>query len=436
MTTSYSSLPILKLKPNRDRSLRDRHPWVFSGAITQQSTENKDGSLKDGVLVRVLAHSGEFLAIGHYYSSSIMFKALSFKERDIDLDFWREKLLKAISLREIQGLSVTTDVENLSDETTAFRLVHGEGDGLPGLIVDLYGSCAVIQTQTSGMLNHLEDISLALKDVLASRLTTIFHQDQRQGGGSTTGDKKDGTEVGALPEAHTSATDPNKGRYLLGSSKDCPGRFRESGITFEVNWETGQKTGFFLDQRDNRFLVGQYAAGRKVLNAFCYTGGFSLAALLGGATSVDSVDVSQPALEQLERNLALNITDASITERHRIIKAGCFKFLETAQDTYEMIILDPPAFIKHKNALERGLKGYQALHELALKRLAPNGILATFSCSQLLSQQDFKEVIRRAAAKVGRDLSVIAQLTQSGCHPVNIFHPEGAYLKGVLGVVL
>lgn len=434
MTSSYSSLPTLILKPNRDRSLRDRHPWVFSGAITQRSSENNESILKDGVLVKVVSHSGEFLAIGHYYSSSIIFKALSFEERDINLDFWRERFLKAISLRESQGLSITTDQDDASDETTAFRLVHGEGDGLPGLIVDLYGTCAVIQTQTVGMLYHLDDISAALKDLLASRLTTIFHQDQRQGASANSDDRKDSAEDRVTTEVDTKASEPIKGRYLLGNSKACPGRFKESGINYEVNWETGQKTGFFLDQRDNRFLVGQYAAGRKVLNAFCYTGGFSLSALLGGATSVDSVDVSQPALEQLERNLALNITDASITERHRIIKADCFKFLENSQETYEMIIVDPPAFIKHKNAFERGVKGYQALHELALKRLAPNGILATFSCSQLISQQDFKEVIRRAAAKVGRDISVIAQLTQSGCHPVNIFHPEGAYLKGVLGV--
>lgn len=434
MTSTYSSLPTLILKPNRDRSLRDRHPWVFSGAVTQKSSENNGSRLKEGALVKVVSHAGEFLAIGHYYSSSIMFKAISFEERDIDLDFWRDRLLRAISLREIQGLSVTTDADDASDETTAFRLVHGEGDGLPGLVVDLYGSSAVIQTQTVGMLYHLDDISAALKDLLSSRLTTIFHQDQAQGASGPSEDKKDSAGDRSTPEMDIKATEPIKGRYLLGNSKACPGRFRESGINYAVNWETGQKTGFFLDQRDNRFLVGQYAAGRKVLNAFCYTGGFSLSALLGGAASVDSVDVSQPALEQLERNLALNITDASITERHRIIKADCFKFLENSQETYEMIILDPPAFIKHKNAFERGIKGYQALHELALKRLAPNGILVSFSCSQLLSQQDFKEVIRRAAAKVGRDISVIAQLTQSGCHPVNIFHPEGAYLKGVLGV--
>lgn len=372
------------------------HPWVFSGAIQGYH----GGEPKEGELVSIFDSEGNFLAKGHFQIGSIAIRILTFHDEEIDDKWWLEKLTGAYRLREALGL---TD----NPATTCYRLVHGEGDSLPGLIVDIYGQTAVMQSHSVGMYLCRQSIAEAIRQLYGERITAIF-------------DKSSGT----LPyKAGIDATD----EYLFGKSPDEP--VLENGNRFCVNWERGQKTGFFIDQRDNRALVGHYSKGRRVLNTFSYTGGFSVYALQGGATLVDSVDSSQRAVELADENVKLNFGEQA---PHRAIASDAFDFLKGTVGRYDLIILDPPAFAKHHKVLGNALQGYKRLNARAFSQIAPGGILFTFSCSQAVSKEHFRNAVFSAAAIAGRKVRILHQLTQPADHPVNIYHPEGEYLKGLV----
>lgn len=391
------SAPVIsiRLKKGREVSLLRRHPWVFSGAI-----DKIDRAVQDGDLVEVLSSSGEILGRGHYGTGSIAVKMLAWNAEYSDEVGIPERISQAAELRKTLGLLS-------SETTTGFRLVNAEGDGLPGLIVDLYGETAVLQFHSNGMARCADFVAEGLRRALGSRLTAIF-------------DKSKDLESDEAGKGN------RQGGYLWGAA-GTP-EFRENGLRFAVDWEQGQKTGFFLDQRDNRDLVRRFAAGRAVLNCFSYTGGFSIAALAGKAASVVSVDSSAAALKILEANLVLNREEGA----HRSIQADCLQYLQKLDAEYDIIVLDPPAFIKHRGALRGGIKGYETINHLALKQIKQGGMLFTFSCSQLLSKADFVDVLRRAAQRAGREAKVLFELRQAACHPVNIAHPEGDYLKGLV----
>ncbi|MBN8548071.1 MAG: class I SAM-dependent rRNA methyltransferase [Deltaproteobacteria bacterium] len=380
----------VQLKPGREGSLRRRHPWVFSGALQPLSAE-----LQEGDVVGVKAFGGEVVGYGHYCGGSIAVKMLSF-EKSFDADAYLDKKLsRAIELRRKLGLLG-------SSETTGFRLVHAEGDDLPGLIVDLYEATAVLQFHSVGMARWRDRLIPLLQRKLPGRLKAIYDKSKDLG----------------------TAEGPSNA-YVWGEPQS--GEFKENGLCFFADWEHGQKTGFFLDQRDNRKLVGSLASGKRVLNCFSYTGGFSVYALSGGALSVTSVDASAAALAILERNLERNFSNPA----HRTLEADCMKFLEKLDAPYDLVILDPPAFVKHRSALRSGIKGYEFINLAALSQIEPGGILCTFSCSQLLPRADFYDVVERAAKKAGREITVISELHQAACHPVHPNHPEGDYLKGL-----
>lgn len=384
------------LRRGKEESLLRFHPWIFSGAIQQV-----EGDPDEGDLVRVLDSQRNFIALGHCQVGSIAVRVLSFRDEPINDAWWESRVWQAYALRQAIGLA-----ENA--ETNCYRLVHGEGDLLPGLIVDIYGHTAVMQAHTVGMYQSREAIVKALRKLYGERLTAVF-------------DKSSGT----LPyKAGIDARD----EYLYGQSSAEP--VLENGNRFRVSWERGQKTGFFIDQRENRALVGMYAKGRKVLNTFSYTGGFSVYALRGGAAGVDSVDSSQRAVELAQENVELNFgADAS----HRAIAQDAFEFLkESKKEEYDLIILDPPAFAKHHKVLGNALKGYQRLNAQAISKIAPGGILFTFSCSQAVTREHFRNAVFSAAAIAGRNVRILHQLTQPADHPVNIYHPEGEYLKGLV----
>lgn len=384
------------LRRGKEESLLRFHPWIFSGAIQQV-----EGDPDEGDLVRVLDSQRNFIALGHCQVGSIAVRVLSFRDEPINDAWWESRVRQAYALRQAIGLA-----ENA--ETNCYRLVHGEGDLLPGLIVDIYGHTAVMQAHTVGMYQSREAIVKALRKLYGERLTAVF-------------DKSSGT----LPyKAGIDARD----EYLYGQSSAEP--VLENGNRFRVSWERGQKTGFFIDQRENRALVGMYAKGRKVLNTFSYTGGFSVYALRGGAAGVDSVDSSQRAVELAQENVELNFgADAS----HRAIAQDAFEFLkESKKEEYDLIILDPPAFAKHHKVLGNALKGYQRLNAQAISKIAPGGILFTFSCSQAVTREHFRNAVFSAAAIAGRNVRILHQLTQPADHPVNIYHPEGEYLKGLV----
>ena len=384
------------LKRGKEESLLRFHPWIFSGAI-QHITEDPD----EGELVRVYDHQRNFIAQGHCQIGSIAVRVLSFRDEEIGDAWWEGRIRQAYALR--QALMLTDN-----PETTCYRLVHGEGDSLPGLIVDIYGQTAVMQAHSVGMYHSREAVSKAIQAVYGERITAIF-------------DKSSGT----LPfKAGINAED----EYLYGKASNEP--VLENGNRFQVNWERGQKTGFFIDQRENRALVGHYARGRKVLNTFSYTGGFSVYALQGGAAGVDSVDSSQRAVDLAQENVELNFGKNA---PHRAIAQDAFEFLrEMKKDEYDLIILDPPAFAKHHKVLGNALKGYQRLNERAIRQIAPGGILFTFSCSQAVSKEHFRNAVFTAAAISGRNVRILHQVTQPADHPVNIYHPEGEYLKGLV----
>ncbi len=390
------------LKRGRDGSLRRFHPWVFSGAVA-----TVQGSPAEGDVVAVYSAEGQYLAAGHYQIGSIAVRILSFDEDPAAPDFWKNSIAKAVGMRRAVGL----DCFNAKD-TDCFRLVHGEGDGLPGLIVDWYAGVCVLQAHSVGMFRAKSQICAALQEVLGDSLKAVY-------------DKSSGT---APFKAGLELVDGYL--YRRGDFDASEAVVRENGRKFVVNWEEGQKTGFFLDQRDNRDLVGRYAAGRRVLNLFCYTGGFSVYALTGGARSVDSVDSSAKAIALADRNLALNGCDSSLWHN---LCADAIDFLGGCDEgKYDLVIVDPPAFAKHRDALRNALRAYQRLNAAAIAKVASGGLVFTFSCSQVVDKISFANTVFSAAAQTGRRVRIIDRFCQGADHPVSIYHPEGEYLKGLL----
>lgn len=384
----------ITLKPHKEESLLRFHPWVFSGAIA-----HADGRANEGDVVRVVNRDGRFLAVGHYQNSSIAVRILSFIDCPIDEAFYRERIRTAYAVRKALGLVGAPNSDT-------YRLVHGEGDNLSGLVVDIYGDTAVVQAHSVGMHNVREWLARLLVEEVEG-LHNVYYKSE-----------------GTLPyKAPVVAEDG----YLIGTASDCIAT--ENGLKFQVDWLRGQKTGFFVDQRENRALLERYAAGRSVLNMFCYTGGFSFYALRGGARLVHSVDSSAKAIELTRRNVALNFGDDT---RHEAFADDAFKFLETADGKYDLIILDPPAFAKHQKTLRNALHGYQKLNAKAFEAIRAGGILFTFSCSQAVSKEQFRLAVFSAAAQSGRNVRILHQLTQPADHPVDIYHPEGEYLKGLV----
>ena len=418
------------LKKNREESLLRFHPWVFSGAIAQIQ-----GSPAEGDVVAVYAADGSFLAIGHYQIGSIAVRVLSFEYEALPADFWETSLRAALALRIAAGLTHLEAVpDRKADETgfaempsypvlppngtgktestNCYRLVHGEGDGLPGLIVDYYDGVCVMQAHSVGMFRARKQICEALRSVYGDSLKAVY-------------DKSSGT---APFKAGLELVDGYL--YRAPGFDDQSQVVLENGHKFIVNWTEGQKTGFFLDQRENRALVGRLAAGRRVLNLFCYTGGFSIYALAGGAVHVDSVDSSAKALSLVDKNVALNGFDASMNDSYC---TDAIDFLRNSpEDKYDLIIVDPPAFAKHRGALGNALRAYQRLNAAAIAKVAPGGLVFCFSCSQVVTKEDFALAVFSAAAQTGRRVRILDRLNQPADHAVNIYHPEGEYLKGLL----
>ena len=383
------------LKPGKEDSLKRYHPWVFSGAI-----HHMDDGIEEGQLVRVVDKNGQFIAVGHYQVGSIAVRVLSFKDIPITDEFWEKRISCALAVRQAIGIAD-------NPENNTFRLIHGEGDHLPGLVVDCYGHTAVMQAHSVGMHVCRHTIAQQLLKVLDGRIANVYYKSE-----TTLPFKADlGQEDG----------------FILGHSDDNTAL--ENGLRFYVDWLKGQKTGFFVDQRDNRSLLESYAKGRSVLNMFCYTGGFSVYAMRGGAQLVHSVDSSAKAIELTRRNVALNFPDDT---RHQAFCDDAFKYLDATDGQYDLIILDPPAFAKHRGALHNALKGYTRLNVKAFQRIRSGGILFTFSCSQVVTKEHFRNAVFTAAAQSGRKVRILHQLHQPADHPINIYHPEGEYLKGLV----
>ena len=382
------------LKKGKDASVNRRHPWIFSGAI-----ERQDQDIAEGEIVRVLDSEGNFLAVGHFQIGSIAVRILSFDDVELDLSFLKERLGCAIQLRRNMNL--------LREENSIYRLVHGEGDGLPALIIDIYDRTAVIQAHSVGM--HLWRMKVAemLLQLMPEQLDCIYY-------------KSDQT----LP---FKANLNDESGYLYGKEKNNIAV--ENGLKFHIDWLKGQKTGFFIDQRENRCLLEKFSCGKKVLNMFCYTGGFSVYAMRGGATLVHSVDSSARAIETTNANIALNFED---TLRHKAFACDAFRFLSDMTEDYDIIILDPPAFAKHREALHNALKGYVRLNVAAMSKIKKGGIIFTFSCSQAVTPEQFRTAIFTAAARANRFVKILYQLHQPADHPISIYHPEGEYLKGFI----
>ena len=377
------------LKKGKEYSIERFHPWIFSGAI-----QSVDGNASDGDWVEVLDSAKREIGYGHYQKGTITVRVLSFQGRP-DENFYNEKIKQAFHQRVVSKV--------VSDSTNCYRLVHGEGDGLPGLIIDVYNGAAIMQSHSSGMHKDRKLIAKALKFVLTG-LNSIYYKSQN------------------------TLSEKTQNEYLLGMGV-LPHVALEHGNRFYVDWEDGQKTGFFLDQRENRRLLGEMSKGAKVLNTFCYTGGFSIYALNGGADLVHSVDASEKAIAMTRKNLELNKYDPAT---HACFTMDTFDFLKDKQDQYDMIILDPPAFAKHKDARHQAMKGYQRLNAEAIRIVKPNGIIFTFSCSQVVDRQLFYDTIVSAAIQTGREVKVLHHLSQPADHPVSMYHPEGEYLKGLV----
>ncbi|MDE7396736.1 MAG: class I SAM-dependent rRNA methyltransferase [Muribaculum sp.] len=393
--TEPQSYPIVTLKRGKEESLQRLHPWVFSGAIATLP----DG-VEEGDLVAVHSHDGRKIGVGDFQIGSIAVRILEWGDATIDSEFFARRLYEALTLRRALGL--------VRPDNNAFRLVHGEGDFLPGLVVDVYGDTAVLQAHSPGMHFWRDTIATALVNLPEAGIKNVYYKSET-----------------TLPyKAHL---DPQND-YIIGSfSSDIA---IENGLKFRIDWLRGQKTGFFVDQRDNRALLERLSYGRRVLNMFCYTGGFSVAALRGGAVQVDSVDSSAKAVSLTEANVTLNFADA---KNHRAYAEDAFKFLAAMQpDTYDLIVLDPPAFAKHRSALKNALIGYRKLNAKAFEKIAHGGILFTFSCSQAVSREQFRLAVFSAAALSRRKVRILHQLTQPADHPINIYHPEGEYLKGLV----
>ncbi|MDD6079209.1 MAG: class I SAM-dependent rRNA methyltransferase [bacterium] len=383
------------LKPKKEESLLRFHPWVFSGAI-----QSFEGQPEEGDLVEVYGANNRFLGIGHFQIGSIAVRILSFQQQEIDQAFWENRICVAYELRKT--LQLTASAHN-----NTYRLVHGEGDNLPGLVIDMYAHTAVMQAHSVGMHRARHQIAEALKQILGGTLQNIYYKSEA-----------------TLPyKANLGSEDG----YLLGG--DVEDIALENGLRFCVDWQKGQKTGFFVDQRENRSLLEHYAKDRAVLNMFCYTGGFSFYAMRGGAKVVHSVDSSAKAIALTNKNVSLNFPD---DPRHQAFAEDAFKYLEHMGSNYDLIILDPPAFAKHKDVLRNALQGYRKLNAIAFEKIKPGGILFTFSCSQVVNKEHFRLAVFSAAAQSGRSVRILHQLTQPADHPVNIYHPEGEYLKGLV----
>ena len=382
------------LKAGKEAAIRRYHPWVFSGAI-----QHIEGETEDGDLVEVFSKNGQYLATGHYQAGSIMVRIFSFRQTNAGQDFWNEKLGAAYRYRQLLGLTG-------HPHTNCYRLVHAEGDGLPGLIIDMYGSTAVIQCHSIGMHRQRAQITTALQSVYNGTLQAIYDKSAE-----------------SLPRNYAGK---QENQYLFGQKTNEP--VRENGFTFYIDWETGQKTGFFLDQRENRQLVGLYAEGKTVLNAFSYTGGFSIYALGKGARQVDSVDVSAKAIDLAGQNVLLNF---GATTHHQAHAEEVLRFLKDCEPKYDLMIVDPPAFAKNIGKRHNAVQGYKRLNALALQKIRPGGILFTFSCSQVVDRSLFESTIVAAALEAGKEVKVMHHLSQAADHPANLFHPEGSYLKGL-----
>ena len=403
------------LKRGKEESLLRYHPWVFSGAI-----HHAEGHISEGDVVRVCNANGDFIATGHYQQGSIAVRVLSFDDVAIDDAFWHRRLSQALAVRQRIGLATphsNTDEShsalNAQRSTTAYRLVHGEGDQMPGLIIDIYGSMAVMQAHSIGMHLARHTIASQLVEVMQGAVSSVYY-------------KSEGT---------LSFMEPENG-FIIGSEGESIAT--ENGLRFYVDWQRGQKTGFFVDQRDNRALLEQYARGRRVLNMFCYTGGFSFYAMRGGAELVHSVDSSAKAIELTKQNVALNFPG---DPRHEAFCEDAFKYMDrlpltidhsATVQSYDLIILDPPAFAKHRGALHNALKGYTRLNQKAFEKIERGGILFTFSCSQVVTKDHFRNAVFTAAALAKRKVRILHQLHQPADHPINIYHPEGEYLKGLV----
>ena len=393
--TTYKQV---RLRKGKEESLKRFHPWVFSGAI-----QSLDDGIEEGDVVRVVTFTGDFIAVGHYQQGSIAVRVLSFSDVLIDDEFWHSRLSSALKMRQAIGIADNPD-------NNTYRLVHGEGDNLPGLIIDVYDHTAVMQAHSIGMHRCRKEVAKALSEVMESRVANIYYKSET-----------------TLP--FMTADDMNG--FLIGGSDDNIAT--ENGLKFRVDWLKGQKTGFFVDQRENRSLLEHYAKGKRVLNMFCYTGGFSFYAMRGGAELVHSVDSSAKAIELTKQNVELNFPGDA---RHQAFCEDAFKYLESVGQgsalTYNLIILDPPAFAKHRGALHNALKGYTRLNQKAFEKIEKGGILFTFSCSQVVTKDHFRNAVFTAAALAGRKVRILHQLHQPADHPINIYHPEGEYLKGLV----
>ena len=389
------SYPNIILRRGKEESLDRFHPWVFSGAI-YSLPEN----LEEGDIVNVIPHDGRHIGVGHYQIGSIAVRLLHFGETTINEQFFNDRLTQALKLRKALNLD--------RDDNTAYRLVHGEGDFLPGLIVDIYGNTAVVQAHSPGMHFARETIANALVKLSDIEIKNVYYKSET-----------------TLP--YKAQLDPQN-QYLIGGFETNIAI--ENGLKFHVDWLKGQKTGFFVDQRDNRSLLEHYSKGRKVLNMFCYTGGFSFYAMRGGAELVHSVDSSAKAITLTNANVELNFPGDN---RHQAFAQDAFKFLDgIGNNDYDLIILDPPAFAKHRSALKNALRGYQRLNAKAFEKISSGGLLFTFSCSQAVNKDQFRLAVFSAAAQTGRKVRILHQLTQPSDHPINIYHPEGEYLKGLI----
>jgi 23S rRNA (cytosine1962-C5)-methyltransferase len=384
------------LRKGKEESLKRFHPWIFSGAV-----HHIEGEPAEGDIVEVLNNEGRFIALGHWQVGSIAVRVLTFKRQKIDVEFWKKRLTTALDVRRSIGVAGTA-------YNNMYRLVHGEGDNLPGLIIDIYGQNAVMQAHSVGMHVSRMQIAEALKAVMGESLKAIYYKSET-----------------TLP---FKASLGQENGFILGESDDNVAI--ENGLKFHIDWLKGQKTGFFVDQRENRSLLEKYSHGRKVLNMFCYTGGFSVYAMRGGAELVHSVDSSAKAVDLVNANIELNFPG---DKRHKAFAEDAFRFLDEMQDgAYDLIILDPPAFAKHKDALKNALRGYTKLNVKAFEKIPAGGILFTFSCSQAVNKDQFRMAVFTAAAMAKRKVRILHQLHQPADHPINIYHPEGEYLKGLV----
>lgn len=396
MTDNYDgSITTLFLRRGKSESLKRFHPWVFSGAIA-----GANGKLNEGDVVRIVSNENELMGYGHYQIGSIAVRMLTFKEEKIDHAFWVTRLSEALRLRK--ALQLTGRADN-----NIYRLVHGEGDRLPGLVIDVYGKTAVMQAHSVGMHMGREQIADALIEASEGLIENVYYKSE-----TTLPFKADLHQENGFLRGH------DEGNVAV-----------ENGLKFHIDWLRGQKTGFFVDQRENRSLLEHYAKGRNVLNMFCYTGGFSVYAMRGGANLVHSVDSSAKAIDLTRANAEMNFPGDA---RHEAFAEDAFKFLEQAGSNYDLIVLDPPAFAKHKDALPRALKGYTRLNAIAFRNIKPGGIVFTFSCSQAVNKDQFRLAVFTAAAQSGRHVRILHQLHQPADHPINIYHPEGEYLKGLV----